>query len=391
MNKQNAIHTIFCEELERRTLEKIVFSRPHQKHIKKAIAKLFKKGNDIFCQIEWFMSDNKAKHENIPIDEAAEKLLAMATEEFVQSDIFSANGFCEILVSKNGHIHIADKRKKDSAGTAVAIAAHNREKQYLLDAQKHAKFLSLLGVSDEKGRVFEKKRSKFKQINRFLELLNDVYDRLPREGALTVCDLCCGKSYLTFAVYYYLTEINKRKVTMYGVDLKEDVIAYCESVAKTLSCEGLHFLCRDITAFSLDQKVDMVVSLHACDIATDIVLDFAIRERARVILSTPCCHHEMMRQISCSSLSFITAHSMLKQKLCDAATDALRGLKLEASGYSVDMPELIDAEETPKNLMIRAVYSDRRNPANEIIAKKRYLAACDFLGVSPFLGFSDSK
>lgn len=386
MSKRDVILSIVTEELTARTLEKIVFSRPYDKKIKKATVKLFKKREDVYCQIERFTSDNKSIHENIALADASQKLLAMATEEFVQTDIFSKNGFCEILASKNGHIHIADKRKKSEAVKVFEVASHNREKQYLLDAKLHAPFLSLLGVCDEKGRIFEKKRSKFRQINRFLELLDDVYDSLAREGTLTVCDLCCGKSYLTFAVYYYLTELKKRDVKMYGIDLKEDVISYCKDVAKTLGCENLEFKCQDITTFSLEGKVDLVVSLHACDIATDIVLDFAIRERAKVILSTPCCHHEMMRQLDAPSLSFMTQHSMLKQKLCDAATDGLRGLKLEAFGYRVDMPELIDAEETPKNLMIRAVYSEKRSPANEQIAKKRYLAACEFLGAKPHLG-----
>lgn len=390
MSKKDTVLSILSEELTAHTLEKIVFSRPYDKKIKKATVKLFKKREDVFCQIERFTSDNKAIHENVALSDAPQRLLMMATEEFVQTDIFSKNGFCEILASKNGHIHIADKRKRSETVTAVEIASHNREKQYLLDAKAHARFLSLLGVCDEKGKVFEKKHSKFRQINRFLELLDDVYGSLPREGVLTVCDLCCGKSYLTFAVYYYLTQLKGRDVRMYGIDLKEDVIVYCQEVAKTLGCESLTFMCQDITAFSLDGSVDLVVSLHACDIATDIVLDFAIRERAKVILSTPCCHHEMMRQIDQPSLSFITEHSMLKQKLCDAATDGLRGLKLQAFGYRVDMPELIDAEETPKNLMIRAVYSERRMPVNEQLAKKRYLAACEFLGVKPYLGLVES-
>lgn len=389
MSKQDTVRSIISEELNEKTLEKIVFSRPYDKKIKKAVVRLFKKESEIFCQIERFTADNKAIHENLALSEAPERLVMMATGEFVQTDIFSQNGFCEILASKNGHIHIADKRKKTEKAQSVEVAEHNREKQYLMDTKTHVRFFSLLGVCDEKGKIFEKKRSKFRQINRFLELLDNVYDRLPREGDLTVCDLCCGKSYLTFAVYYYLTELKKRQVKMYGIDLKEDVIAYCESVAKTLGCEGLSFLCQDITKFSLEKPVDMVVSLHACDVATDIVLDFAIRERARVILSTPCCHHEMMRQLDAPILSFITQHSMLKQKLCDAATDALRGLKLEASGYTVDMPELIDAEETPKNLMIRAIRNEKRNAANEQIAKKRYLAACEFLGVKPYLGLCD--
>ncbi len=391
MSKRDTVLSVLTEELAAHTLEKIVFSRPYDKKIKKATVKLFKKREDIFCQIERFTVSNKAIHENIALSDAPERLFVMATEEFVQTDIFSKNGFCEILVSKNGHIHIADKRKKSEKVQVAEVAAHNREKKYLLDVKIHTSFLSLLGVCDEKGRIFEKKRSKFRQINRFLELLDDVYDSLPKEGCLTVCDLCCGKSYLTFAVYYYLTSLKNREVRMYGIDLKEDVISYCKEVAKTLGCEGLEFLCQDITAFSLDGTVDMVVSLHACDIATDIVLDFAIRERARVILSTPCCHHEMMRQLDTPALSFITQHSMLKQKLCDAATDALRGLKLESFGYRVDMPELIDAEETPKNLMIRAVCNGKRNPTNEQIAKKRYFAACEFLGAKPYLGLAEQE
>lgn len=381
---------VFEEVIASRTLEKAVFSRPLDKSVKKTVAKLFKKGNEVYCQIERFTTDNKAHHENISVEEAAERLAQMAMREYVQSDIFSKDGFCEILVSKKGHIHIADKRMKTDGNQPAEISEHNREKRYILDAETHAAFLSRLGVSDEKGRVFEKKRSKFKQINRFLDLLNDVYDKLSVDGCLTVCDLCCGKSYLTFAVYYYLTEIKKREVCMYGVDLKADVITYCESVARELDCQGLRFLCGDITAFSPNTRVDLVISLHACDIATDIVLDFAVKEKARVVLSTPCCHHEMMRQLKAPALSFVTKHSMLKQKLCDAATDALRGLKLEANGYHVDMPELIDAEETPKNLMIRAYLSERVDPATRALAKKQYLAACDFLGVTPYLGLNNN-
>ena len=381
MSKHEAIRAILGEELTGHTLDKIVFSRPNDKKVKKAVAKLFKKGDEIFCQIESFTTDNKAKHENIPLTDAVERLFLMTIQEFVQTDIFSKNGFCEILVSKKGHIHIADKRKKDAVSEPIAVAEHNRQKQYLLDAKEHAHFLSLLGVCDEKGKIFEKKRSKFRQINRFLELLNDVYDKLPQEGSLTVCDLCCGKSYLTFAVYYYLTALKKRTVMMYGVDLKEDVITYCKEVSKMLGCEGLQFLCRDITEFSLDGTVDMVVSLHACDIATDIVLEKAAKWRTDVILSTPCCHHELNHNISSPQLSFITDHSMLRQKLCDAATDALRLCRLESKGYAVAALELIDPDETPKNIMLRAVrrknFDEKSKEAAE--AKERYLKAKAFL------------
>ena len=176
---------------------------------------------------------------------------------------------------------------------------------------------------------------------------------------LRVCDLCCGKSYLSFAAYHYFTEVLGRDVKMTGVDLKPDVVAYCNEVAKKLGFAGLEFLHGDVNKYECDEHVHLVISLHACDIATDFVLNKATQWQADVILSTPCCHHEMNHTIECEALSFIAEHSMLRQKLCDAATDALRLKRLEACGYSVCALELIDPEETPKNIMLRAL--KRRN------------------------------
>ncbi len=391
MRENKEVSRIIKEVLERKILEKAVFSRAFDKNKKKAVAKLFSSQGDILCQIEVFTSDNKAHHENLTVDVAAVKLAEMAMNEYVQTDIYTSAGFCEILVSKKGHTHIANRISENPEALASTknlpdtISSHNRKKNYILDPEAHAEFLNLLGVADQKGRVFEKKSSKFKQINRFIELLDDVYDKLPDDGKLCVCDLCCGKSYLTFAVYYYLTKMKHRSVKMYGVDLKRDVIEYCNEIAGKLSCEGLEFICGDINKFHPEERVDMVVSLHACDIATDIVLDFAVKNSAKVILSTPCCHHEMMKQISCEELSFITDHSMLKQKLCDAATDAMRALKLEAYGYSVEVLELIDAEETPKNVMLRAFLPSRLNKDKMLKAREKYLSAKEFLNISPFL------
>lgn len=372
--------------LQEKILQKAVFSRSLDKQVKKAVAKIFAKGKALFVQVERFTADNKAIHENIPFEEASARLSAMAMNEFVQTDLFTSEGFCEILVSAKGHVHIASGLPPVSSGARTEIAGHDRKKQYLLDPVAHAAFLSALGVSDASGVIFEKKRSKFRQINRFLELLNDVYDKLPPVGSLTVCDLCCGKSYLTFAVYYYLTEMRKRTVTLFGVDRKTDVIDFCRETAERLGCTGMHFLAEDINIFDPQMPVDMVVSLHACDIATDMVLDFAVRREAKLILSTPCCHHEMMHSIRSEPLTFITRHSMLKQKLCDAATDALRCLKLEAFGYAVETLELIDAEETPKNVMIRAHMPSAKNPVRMRLALQEYRAAAQFLGTTPTLG-----
>ena len=171
-----------------------------------------------------------------------------------------------------------------------------------------------------------------------------------------------------FAAYHYLANILGRDVRMYGVDLKSDVIEYCNTVAKEVGFENLKFFCGDITAHKFERSPDLVISLHACDVATDIVIEKAIAERAKVILSTPCCHHELNHTLNCPSLSFIAQHSMLRQKFCDAATDALRLKLLEANGYSVVAVELIDPEETPKNILLRATKKPE-TPANLIKAK----------------------
>ena len=218
-----------------------------------------------------------------------------------------------------------------------------------------------------------------------MELLDNVYGKLPADGELTVCDLCCGKSYLTFAVYYYLTALKSRRVKMYGVDLKQDVIEYCSSLAEKLGCEGLSFLCMDIMKFSAEKDPDLVVSLHACDTATDVVLAYAVKNRAGLILSTPCCHHQMFHEMKSEGLGFLEKHSILKQKFCDAATDSLRALRLEAEGYDVEALELIDPEETPKNVMIRASRSKKIAPGKRERAMQEYNKACALLGICPAL------
>lgn len=379
MNEKEQIISIFSRVLENSCLKKAVFSKSCDKSIVRTVARVFaKKDGESFVQLETFTSDNKALHKNLSISEAPEYLANLSLSQYMQTNIVGAKGECEIKISKKGKIFISDKIVySDKAETH----GHNREKSYILD---RAPFLELLGVCNQSGKIIDKKQSKFRQINRFVELLDDVYDSLPTDKELLVCDLCCGKSYLTFAVYYYLTEIKKRKIKMYGVDLKRDVIAYCSEVAKKLGYTDLEFICDDISNFDRGTP-DLVISLHACDIATDIVLGYAINHGARVILSTPCCHHEMMKQLDCDTLSFISDYSMLKQKLCDAATDSLRCLMLSASGYSVEALELIDPDDTPKNLLIRAVLDNKMSSEKKEKYRAQYENAVDFLGVKPFL------
>lgn len=263
---------------------------------------------------------------------------------------------------------------------------HDKVKKYLLTEGVKHEFLVKLGVSDSSGRVYDKKQAKFRQINRFLDHIDAVYKELPESGELCVCDLCCGKSYLMFAAYWYFSVYKQRDVSFYGVDLKADVISYCDDVAKELGWEKMHFSVGNVSEFVAPKAPDMVISLHACDIATDHVLAGAICSGAKVILSTPCCHHELNRQLNCPELDIICKHSMLKQKLADAATDALRAQMLECFGYRVNVCELIDPEETPKNLLIRAVKRGEnisKAERNKLLSE--YNSACELLGATPKL------
>lgn len=381
MSEKEQLIKIIEDTISRRTLKKAVLSKPNSKDIKKAEFRLFEKNGEVFVQKETFTSDNKALHQNIPENEAAGIIAGTILGEFRQADIIDADGVCEVLVRKDQSAYIKNKIKPKTVSSALP---HDTDKNYILSGDGANCFLYKLGVCDENGRVFDKKRPKFRQINRFLEILDDVYPSLPA-GKICVCDLCCGKSYLTFAVYYYLRFIKEREVEMYGVDLKADVIEYCSQTASSLGFDTLHFYCMDITKFEAPSHPQLVVSLHACDIATDLVLAFAAKNKAEVILSTPCCHHEMMHEKLSGEFEFITKNSILKQKFCDAATDALRAKRLEAEGYDVIAMELIDPEETPKNVMIRAIRSDKKEEEKQK-ALLEYEKCAEFLGCDLALG-----
>ena len=360
-------------------LKKAVFSKPYDKEIKRAVLTVKQISGRAMLQLESFTQDNKAKHKNFELDD--NDTLAEMISGFAQINLITSAGDCEYKVSGSGKSVLlgGDKlsRALDAAreqGVGVSTfkkiepTSHNKSKNYILRGDEP--FLKLLGVSDEKGRVFDKKQAKFRQINKFLEFVRDVESKLP-EGDLRICDLCCGKSYLSFAVYHYFAVIKQRRVKMTGVDLKADVIEYCNDVAQRLSFDGLEFLCGDVNLYDTSDRVDMVISLHACDIATDIVINKAIEWNVDVILSTPCCHHDLNKKLDCEALDFIGKHSMLRQKLCDAATDALRLALLEANGYEVAAFELIDPEETPKNVMLRGV-RQKGFDKNSDAAKKLY-------------------
>ncbi|MBQ3126199.1 MAG: SAM-dependent methyltransferase [Clostridia bacterium] len=335
-------------------LRKLVLSKPDDKAIQRTVVTLKQIGGREVLQAECFRADNKALHRNFADAEALGEILP----GYAQINLLTTVGDCEYKRAKSGKEILlgGDKlagKLAAAGGETVAVETNNRDKHYLLRGDEP--FLIELGVSAADGRIHDKKRPKFRQICRFLEQVRDIEAHLPAEGRLTIADLCCGKSYLSFAVYHYFAVLRGREVEMVGVDLKPDVVEFCSTTAARLGFGGLRFVCGDIAKFDEPIEPDLVVSLHACDTATDLVLDRAIRWGAKVILSTPCCHHELNHTLNCPTLDFIARHSMLRQRFCEAATDALRLTRLEAAGYSATALEFIDPEDTPKNILLRAV------------------------------------
>ncbi len=363
---------------EKEAIKKVTLSKPLDETVVNTVIRQKVIGGKKMLQAESFLKDNKAIHKNIEIDDS--EALAFLLSRYRQINVMTTAGNCEFRTAKSGKQTLMGGKalaaKLGGEVEKVSARGNDNEKSHILSGSEP--FLKLLGVSDQNGRVLDKKRSKFRQINRFLEHIRDIVRFLPSEGTLYVCDLCCGKSYLSFAAYHYLRHVLGRDIRMTGVDLKSDVIAYCAEVADLLSFDTLDFLCADITAYTPTDKPHLVISLHACDTATDIVLDKAAEWGAKVILSTPCCHHELNHTINCAALSFVTDYSMLRQKLCDAATDGLRLKRLEANGYAVDALELIDPEETPKNILLRAI-KQKPDPKKEEKAMREYKKAKAFL------------
>lgn len=385
-NEIQKLNAIISDAIDNENLQKIIFSQSTDAKIKKATASLVVKGGAVCVKVESFTADNKALTEILDKEKAKFTLVTLCESFFRQTNIITGTHEHQMKISKKGKMLVLSRRL-EAPVAKLEIPSTAQKKKYIIDSELYPDFYEGLGICDHSGRVFDKKQAKYRQINRFVEILDDSYDKLPKDQELTVCDLCCGKSYLTFAVYFYLTVIKGRKVLMYGVDLKADCISFCADLAKKLGFDGLKFICMDINDFKTedDRKIDLVVSLHACDIATDVVLAYAVKNKARMILSTPCCHHEAFSQLKSENLGFIERHSILKQKFCDAATDSLRALRLEAQGYSVVAMELIDPEDTPKNVLIKAFYNPKLPIMKKKLAYEQYESAVKMLGLDPSL------
>lgn len=371
--------------INNRVLQKLTLSKYADQEIVRTTGRLIEIKDKLCLALETYYADGKAIQKNIPAEEAVDYISGLLPDACKQLNITTPNGSCEVKVSRKNKITVIDRIKRD--GGATVNLDHNRKKRYIIPDDQPVDFLIKLGVQDPDGFIYDKKRSKFRQINRFLEIVSDVEDNIVSGEDLYILDLCCGKSYLSFALYYYFSTIRGYNVTMDCVDLKTDVIAFCADLAEKLGYTGLRFVAGDIRDFPILRAPDLTVSLHACDIATDIVLAKGIDSGSRVILSTPCCHHEMMNQLKPQGkyTDFLLEHSILKQKLADAATDALRCKVLQINGYDVTALELIDPEETPKNVLIRGVKREKISLRRRENLKAEYNEICEALGIHPYL------
>jgi len=298
-------------------------------------------------------------HKNFTVEEMTSRLLDYMQTLFRQAQIKSAGEEASVLVGKKGTVTIKRRKlsKKGATGAAAGIRPHNRTKQYILQEGRPVDFLIGLGVQTQDGKISKARYDKFRQINRYLEFIEDVLDRLPTDRPIRIVDFGCGKSYLTFAVYYYLHILQGRDIQVTGLDLKKEVIEKCNRLAQQLHYDKLHFEQGDIQNYQGANAVDMVISLHACDKATDYALEKAVKWGAGVIMAVPCCQHELNGQIHCDILQPVLKYGLIKERIAALVTDALRAELLRGQGYDTQILEFIDMEHTPKNLMIRAVKS----------------------------------
>lgn len=328
-------------------------------------------------QLEMFRG-NQAFHQNVGMEEAGE-VIAGQMESMRQMQLETTEALYTVLISKKGKVTV--KRKTQKKEPVSADISHNRKKQYILREGVPVPFLTDLGVMTEEGKVISSRFDKFRQINRFLEFIEDILPQLEREREVTILDFGCGKSYLTFAMYYYLHELKGYDVSIIGLDLKSDVIRRCNELSEKYGFGKLRFLEGDIADYTGAEKVDMVVTLHACDTATDFALAKAVRWDAKVILSVPCCQHELNAQMKNDVLGPVMKYGLLKERFAALVTDGLRAQYLEREGYDAQILEFIDMEHTPKNILIRAVKTGRKGENQDTID------ICEeFLHVSPALG-----
>lgn len=345
-----------------------VFTSPRDKsQYKKTTARVILIKGENYLQLEKF-TDTQAFHENlaledaVDLEDAVELLIKMVRNDYRNINLFLTDADYQILVSKKGSIKVARKEPSKK----LITEEHNKKKQYIINENEPCDFLNILGVMNEEGRVYAKKYDKFKQINKFLEIVDDTLAGKDIDDDFMIIDFGCGKAYLTFALYYYFYQIRNIRVKIIGLDLKEEVIEFCNETAKKLNYENLDFMYGDIQDFEYKNKVNMVVTLHACDTATDAALVKSIAWDCDFTLSVPCCQHEFFNKIENENLNPMLKHGLIKERMSSLITDSLRSLFLETKGYKVQLMEFISMEHTPKNILIRAAKANKNTKSAEI-------------------------
>lgn len=332
-------------------------NKSEDKAVKERIRPVILK-NEIEYQVSEFVG-RKVLHSNHGAADVKKKIIDYMTEDFKQAQINMTDAAATILSSKSKTLTC--KYKKAGQLKVQRDLSHNRTKKYIIQEGKPVAFMIDLGVMGQDGKIIRTRYDKFRQINRFLEYIEDILPKLDKERELTIIDFGCGKSYLTFAMYYYLKELKGYNIRIIGLDLKADVIEHCNELRTRYGYDKLDFYVGDIATYKDVDKVDMVVTLHACDTATDYALAKAVKWGAEVILSVPCCQHEANRTIKSDILSPVMDYGILKERMAAIVTDAARAKLLTANGYDTQILEFIDMEHTPKNLLIRAVKSSKED------------------------------
>ena len=370
----------YIERIFERKVQKLVISKPasKQSEFKKITVSLMPK----FYQIAKY-TEKQVFHENITADKIAERCTELTDGNFLQLNAWSDENETYITISKKGKIFF--KEKKISANsTCPATIEHNRKKQYILPEGEIIEPLVDMGIFTKEGKVVQSMYDKYKQINRFIEIIDDSI-RQHNYKKLNIIDFGCGKSYLTFIVYYYLTEIKKIDATIIGLDLKKDVIEKCNKAAEKYGYKNLRFELGDINGYKCPFDVDMVITLHACDTATDFALYNAINWGAKMIFSVPCCQHELNAQIETDNLSILTRYGIIQERFAALLTDSIRGNLLEYCGYKTQLLEFIDFAHTPKNILIRANLKQNPSKASKEKALCEVQKAVEEFNVNPTL------
>lgn len=371
---QKIIQTLWSSKLY-----KIILSNPTgEGAYRKIVLNRQKKG----WQAEQY-TEKQVFHENLPEGKVQDYLMENMSGAFRQCGAWDGTFEHTVRISKKGKVTGMKKRTAQTEAPK-AKTENNRKKNYLLKEGTVIPPLVDMGIFTAEGKVVRSMYDKYRQINRFVELIDDEIDALPKDQTIRIIDFGCGKSYLTFILYYYLVELKKRDVEITGLDLKADVIAHCNKAAEKYGYDKLHFQVGDIGGYETAEQIDMVISLHACDTATDYALYHAIRWKAKLIFSVPCCQHELNKQMKSDNLSILTRYGIVKERTAALMTDAIRGNLLTESGYRTQLLEFVDLSHTPKNLLIRAVRS--MIPAS---AKKQARAEVDAIekefGLQPTL------